>query len=146
MEYSAEAAERDSHPRKRWIVSRFQKYALNPPLKLLGAAGLLPPIYAVIETTGRRSGKRRRTPVANVKHGDVFWIVAGNGRRTDYVRNLQANPVVRIRIGRRWYQGTAKVLDVDDVEQRLRTMRRVNSIASRLTATDPVTVRVALAQ
>jgi F420H(2)-dependent quinone reductase len=45
------------------IVHFLQKYLLNPPIKLLFVIGLVPPGYALLETTGRKTGKRRRTRV-----------------------------------------------------------------------------------
>ena len=46
---------------KHRIVHALQKHLLNPPIKLLFAVGLAPPGYALLETTGRSSGKARRT-------------------------------------------------------------------------------------
>jgi hypothetical protein len=51
---------------------------------------------ALIETTGRRSGKSRVTPVTNGLDGDVFWIVTEHGHKANYVRNIEANPRVRV--------------------------------------------------
>src|SRR5712692_10773866 len=48
----------------RRIVHAVQKYVLNPPIKLLFAVGLAWPGYALLETTGRKTGKPRRTPVS----------------------------------------------------------------------------------
>jgi hypothetical protein len=43
------------------IVNALQKYLLNPSIKLLFAIGVSPPGYALLETTGRKTGKARRT-------------------------------------------------------------------------------------
>ena len=51
---------------------------------------------ALIETTGRRSGKSRVTPVTNGLDGNVFWIVTEHGHKANYVRNIEANPRVRV--------------------------------------------------
>jgi len=42
---------------KHSIVHFLQKYLFNPPIKLLFAIGVVPPGYALLETTGRRTGK-----------------------------------------------------------------------------------------
>jgi deazaflavin-dependent oxidoreductase (nitroreductase family) len=47
---------------------------------------------ALIETVGRKSGVPRITPVTNGLDGDVFWIVTEHGRRSSYVRNIEAHP------------------------------------------------------
>ena len=59
------------------------------------------PGVAILETTGRKSGQPRRTPVTRSLDGDTFWIVAEHGRKAGYVRNIQADPRVRIKLGRR---------------------------------------------
>jgi hypothetical protein len=41
---------------KRRIVHALQKYLLNPPIKLPFALGLALPGYALLETTGRKTG------------------------------------------------------------------------------------------
>jgi hypothetical protein len=55
---------------KQQIVHALQKYVLNPPIKLLFAMGVAPPGYALLETTGRKTGKARRTPVGDARVGD----------------------------------------------------------------------------
>src|SRR5215213_7136178 len=101
--------------RKRRLVTKLQVKVLNPPIKALAAHGLAPGV-ALLETTGRKSGQARRTPVSKGldRATDTFWIVAEFGRGAAYVRNLEANPRVRLRIGRRWRTGVASVLAGDD--------------------------------
>ena len=77
--------------------------------------------------------------------GDSFWLVSEHGERSQYVRNIRANPRVRVRIGGRWHQGTAHILPDDDPVARLRTLPRSNSAVVRLVGTDLLTVRVDLA-
>ena len=50
---------------KHRIVHTLQKYLLNPPIKLALAMGLPLPGYALLETTGRKTGKPRRMPVGD---------------------------------------------------------------------------------
>jgi F420H(2)-dependent quinone reductase len=68
---------------KHQIVHALQKYVLNPPIKMLFAMGVAPPGYALLETTGRKSGKARRTPVGDARVGYQFWIVAEHGMKAD---------------------------------------------------------------
>src|SRR6476659_7356921 len=96
--------------RKRNRVRRLQRYVLNPPVKALAWAGLVPG-YVLIETRGRRSGKRRRTVVGLHVEGDVGWIVAEHGRHAGYVRNLEHDPAVRVRVGHRWRWARADIVD-----------------------------------
>lgn len=118
---------------------------LNPPIKALAARGLVPTV-ALLETTGRRSGEPRRTPVSKGldRATDTFWIVAEFGRKAAYVRNIEADPHVRIRIGRRWRSGTATVLNGDDPRARQHHMSKLNGAAVRAMGTDLLTIRVDL--
>ena len=126
---------------KHKIVSRFQKYLLNPVAKLV--AGFVP-VWVLLETTGRRSGKKRRTVVGGTREGDVFWIVAEHGRRAGYVRNIESDPRVRIRMRGRWRTGTARVVPDDDALARVKTQNFWNRRAVRTFGTDLLTIRVDL--
>jgi deazaflavin-dependent oxidoreductase (nitroreductase family) len=117
---------------------------LNPFVKAAARAGLPLPGLVILETTGRKSGEPRRTPVGKALEGDTLWVLAEH-RRGGYVRNIEANPRVRVRIGRSWRDGTARVLLDDDVRERARRMpNRVNTRTVLLMASAPVTVRVDL--
>jgi deazaflavin-dependent oxidoreductase (nitroreductase family) len=139
---------------KYHAVHFVQKYLANPPVKLLFRLGLVPPGYALLETIGRRSGQPRRTPVGDGRVGDAFWIVTEHGRRANYVRNVQANPRVRVlvreRLRTRWRTGTAHVLPDDDPRARQRWLgsrhlaARLNAAAVRAMGTDLLTVRIDL--
>lgn len=131
--------------RKRRLSKFASTKLLNPFVRPLLERGLFPRTHALLETTGRRSGLPRRVPVGNGLRGDTFWIVAEHGHASDYVRNLEADPRVRVKVGRRWRAGTAHVLPGDDVRARMRALGRpVNDAAVRLMGSDPVTVRVDL--
>jgi deazaflavin-dependent oxidoreductase (nitroreductase family) len=132
-------------PDKRRLSSALGKYAFNPVVKWAVEHGVAPPTYAILETTGRKSGQRRRTPVGNGLDGDTFWIVAEHGRRAGYVRNIQADPRVRIRVGGRWRTGRATVMPDDDPRRRQREIGlRFNATVVRTMGTDLLTVRVDL--
>lgn len=104
------------------------------------------PGTAIIETTGRKSGTPRRVPVTNGLDGDTFWIVSEHGERASYVRNIRAEPRVRVKVGRRWRAGTAVPLPDDDWRERQRQpyLRRMNSAVVRVMKTQPMTIRVDL--
>lgn len=98
--------------RKYRVVTSFQRWIGNPLLKRL-------PIQTLLETTGRKSGLPRRTPVGGRLVGREFWFVSEYGARSQYVRNIQADPRVRVRVRGRWYTGTAHVMPEDDARARL---------------------------
>jgi deazaflavin-dependent oxidoreductase (nitroreductase family) len=104
-----------------------------------------PRAFALLETTGRRTGARRYTPVANGLTDSTFWLVAAHGTQADYVRNLQANPQVRVKIGHRWRSGTAVLLPDDDPAARSRTLPyQWDAAIGRAMASAPLTIGIGL--
>lgn len=78
---------------------RLLRLLLRPGNQVLRQAlrlGVAPRAFALLETTGRRSGQPRQTPVGNGLDGATFWLIAAHGRQSDYVRNLLARPRVRV--------------------------------------------------
>jgi deazaflavin-dependent oxidoreductase (nitroreductase family) len=118
---------------------------LNPVVRTASRAGLPLPGVVILETTGRKTGQVRRVPVGKALDGDTLWVIAEHGRRAAYVRNIEAQPRVRVRIGRDWRAGTARVLADDDPRERQRRLpNRLNSAAVRVMGSDLVTVRIDL--
>ena len=83
--------------------------------------------------------------------GDTFWIVSEHGRQSSYVRNIEANPRVRVKVGRgRWRSGTAAVVPGEDPRARLRAIAharpssRIHTATVRVMQTDLLAVRVDL--
>jgi deazaflavin-dependent oxidoreductase (nitroreductase family) len=126
---------------KRRISTFLSVRIFNPLVKAAASRGLPLFGYAILETTGRRSGMLRRTPVGPAVDGDVVWVVAEHGRHAGYVRNIEANPRVRIRLGRRWRSGTAHAAPGEDPRQRL---GRVNGLVVRAMGSELLTVRIDL--
>lgn len=102
------------------------------------------PMQTVLETTGRTSGLPRQTPIGGRRIGQEFWLVSEFGEKSQYVRNLQAHPQVRVRIKGKWYAGTAHPVPQDDARTRLKSLPRLNSAAVRTIGTNLLTVRVDL--
>lgn len=70
------------------------------------------PWWVLLETTGRRSGKRRLTPLAGAPiDGSSLSLLAGYGDASAFVKNLLANPTVRDKRRGRWLNGTAELRD-----------------------------------
>jgi deazaflavin-dependent oxidoreductase (nitroreductase family) len=136
------------------IVRWLQRYLLNPPIKLALALGVPLPGYALLETTGRTSGKPRRTPVGNGRIGDQFWLVAEHGRKAGYVLNMERNPRVRLKlrdgVRLRWHTGNAYLIPDDDPRERQRWLAgqlprsASNARAVRLFGTQLLTIRIDL--
>jgi deazaflavin-dependent oxidoreductase (nitroreductase family) len=132
-------------PTKRRVSRAVTTRFVNPPVRW--ALERIPRRtgWAVLETTGRRTGRPRRTPVGDGLRGDHFWIVTEHGWSAHYVRNIQADARVRVNIAGRWRTGTAHILPDDDPYRRLRWLRRpVNDAALLLVGTEQLTVRIDL--
>lgn len=123
--------------RKYRAVSAFQRRIGNPILRRL-------PFQTLLETTGRTSGLPRPTPVGGRRIGGSFWLVSEFGERSQYVRNIKADPRVRVRLRGRWHTGTAHLLPDDDPIARLRSLPRMNSTAVWAMGSGLLTVRVDL--
>jgi deazaflavin-dependent oxidoreductase (nitroreductase family) len=72
--------------------------------------------FGVLSTTGRRTGKTRRRCVRAIRVGERVYLVAIGGPRAAWVKNLLANPAVRLRIADGSFTGTARELEPDGTE------------------------------
>ena len=124
--------------RLRRAMAMFFWRLMNPPARAL--AGIAP-FWVVLETTGRRTGKPRQTPLARGPVDDgTTWLIAVHGRHSAWVKNAEADPRIRLRLRGRWRTGRATVepWDAEKVE-------RFNVYARLGPATlgiDPALVRV----
>ena len=74
--------------------------------------------------------------------GDIGWVVAEHGPHAGWVRNVEAQPKVAVRIGRRWRHAYAEIVVDDDPQARLDTFeRRSHRAAVRRFGTDLAAVR-----
>lgn len=119
------------------LTTSFQKWAVNPLMRMV-------PTQTLLETTGRKSGQPRRTPLGGRLIGNQFWLVSEFGDRSQYVRNIQANPRVRLRLHGKWRSGTAHLMPDDDPHERLRSLPRLTSFGVRTAGTNLLTVRIDL--
>src|SRR5580698_8381106 len=136
------------------LIRTLQRYTLNPLFRLMLTIGINPFGLAILETRGHASGKIRRVPVGNGRKGDSFWIIAEHGSRAGYVRNIQHDPHVRVRLRTglryRWVSGIATVRPDDDPLARQRQiiawhpLRALNAINVRVFGADLLTVHVQL--
>lgn len=115
----------------------FQKNVAN---RLTGVL----PFQTLLETTGRKSGQPRRTPLGGRRVGNEFWFVSEFGENSQYVKNIQANPAVRVRLNGKWHKGVAHLVPDDDPHERLRSLPQFNSFGVRTFGTNLLTIRVDL--
>ena len=102
------------------------------------------PVQTLLETTGRKSGQPRQTPLGGRRVGDQFWFVSQFGENSQYVRNIKADPQVRVRLKGRWHRGTAHLLPDDDPQTRMQSLPGFNNFGVRTFGTNLLTIRVDL--
>jgi deazaflavin-dependent oxidoreductase (nitroreductase family) len=73
-----------------------------------------------LTTTGRRTGRPHTIEIwfAAGANPQTLYLLAGNGDRSDWVRNILRYPEVTVRIGALIFQGQGRVVD-DPAEERL---------------------------
>jgi deazaflavin-dependent oxidoreductase (nitroreductase family) len=123
------------------LRTAWQRFA-NP--KSLALWGLMPG-WAVIETVGRKTGLPRQTPVGGRRRGgDSFWSVCGERHEAQYVKNIEANPRVRVKVHGRWHPGTACLLDDQDPKLLGWRLNPLNTLFITIAARDHATIRIDL--
>jgi deazaflavin-dependent oxidoreductase (nitroreductase family) len=99
------------------------------------------PWWVLLETTGNRTGRRRLTPLAaGPTDGGTMLLIAVHGRSSGWVRNIEAQPAVRMRHRGRWLEATAAAEPFDAM-----LARRFNVYARMgppLAGIDPLIVRI----
>jgi deazaflavin-dependent oxidoreductase (nitroreductase family) len=124
---------------RRSTTKRFWRIANPAAIRLAGIA----PWWAVLETTGRKSGKPRHTPFARgpVEDGTA-WLIAVHGRHSDFAHNIAASPAVRLKLRGRWHEGVASLEPMDPA-----IVARFNAYARsgpKTVGIDPQLVRIEL--
>ena len=66
------------------------------------------------------------------------------GEHSQYVRNIRANPRVRVRHKGRWFSGIAVPMPDDDAHTRLESLPRTNSRAVAAIGSSLMTIRIDL--
>jgi deazaflavin-dependent oxidoreductase (nitroreductase family) len=67
-------------------------------------------IVLLLTTTGRKSGKKRVTPLQYEEIDGLYYLGAARGLKADWVRNIQACPEVEIQVGSKKFCGVAEVV------------------------------------
>jgi deazaflavin-dependent oxidoreductase (nitroreductase family) len=68
----------------------------------------------LLTTTDVRCGRRRTTPLAYHRRGELYVVIASNGGATTHptwFRNLERDPNVTVEVGAESFPATARILD-----------------------------------
>ena len=71
----------------------------------------MPDEFLYLTTTGRVTGKPREIEIWFTEHAGRYYVIAEHRERAQWVRNLRAEPRVRVRLGQRSFAATARVVD-----------------------------------
>ena len=64
-------------------------------------------MFLYLTTTGRISGQPRKIEIWFIERGARFYLIAEHRERANWVRNIQAQPQVKVRVGDRHFDATA---------------------------------------
>ena len=79
-------------------------------LYAIGLGHVIGRLILLLTTTGRKSGLKRVTPLQYERIGADYYLGAARGLKADWVRNIQSNPQVEIRVGAKHFTGQAEVV------------------------------------
>jgi deazaflavin-dependent oxidoreductase (nitroreductase family) len=69
--------------------------------------------FIYVTTTGRKTGLGREIEIWFVERQGRLYILAEHFYKANWVRNIQNNSRVQVRVGDKTYSATARVLDED---------------------------------
>ena len=75
-------------------------------------------MFLYLTTTGRQTGQPREIEIWFTERGGNYYLIAEHREEAHWVRNIQAQPQVQVRVGDLRLEGTARVVD-DDREPEL---------------------------
>ena len=78
--------------------------------------------FCYLTTTKRLSGRAHTIEIWFARSGGTLYLLSGGGDRSDWVRNLQRDPTVTVRLGRRdaaALPGRARVVEAGSDEDEL---------------------------
>ncbi len=64
--------------------------------------------YLYLTTSGRKTGKPHRIEIWFTVHNQRIYLISGGDNRSDWVKNLLADPTVDIEIGSQRWRATAR--------------------------------------
>jgi deazaflavin-dependent oxidoreductase (nitroreductase family) len=89
------------------------------------ASGRLHPMtddFCYLTTRGRSTGRPHEIEIWYAADGATLYLLSGGGDRSDWVRNLRADPAVTVRVGDMTHPATARVIEDAAEDRRARTL------------------------
>ena len=123
----------------RWeaLSERLNVFAIHRTLYRALGGRLVGRNVLILTTTGRKTGRRRGTPVFFVRAGGDYVVIASNGgedRFPGWWHNIRANPDIEIEVGRSRIACRAERVSGAEVPSLLAKLDRVYSGYARYAA------------
>lgn len=124
-----------------WIVTRFLLHGPGPCMKFIFKLpilqyqlGLQAPIAAqilILTTTGRKSGKKKRTALGYGYDPNLnaYSVMTGWGGKSDWYLNALKDPRVEIWTGKKKYQALAKKVPKEFAVEQMKKLIAINPYA-----------------
>ena len=78
--------------------------------------------FCYVITTGRVTGRFHEIEIWFAARGDTIYMLAGGRERSDWVKNIRAQPTVRVRIGDEHFNGTGRIVGPGDEDAMARKL------------------------
>jgi deazaflavin-dependent oxidoreductase (nitroreductase family) len=101
----------------------------------IGLGGLMPG-QLLLTTVGRKSGRPRQAVVDLLRHDaatDTYYVVSAYGARSDWYRNLEANPTLRVQVRGHKFPARATILPSEEAAEMLVDYWRRHRLYARAT-------------
>jgi deazaflavin-dependent oxidoreductase (nitroreductase family) len=111
---------------RKWRV--LNKYLIIPlyRLRILPLFGL-GRIFLILETKGRKTGKKRRTPLEYHRIDGIITVFSSRGKDAGWMKNLSANPEnLLVRHGFNRFQPQVEIIESTDEKLRILKWYLVN--------------------
>ena len=78
--------------------------------------------FCYLTTIGRTSGRERTIEIWYGLDADTVYLLSGGGDSAHWVRNIRMNALVKVRIGRKTYDGVARFIETKDEDAKARRL------------------------
>lgn len=78
--------------------------------------------YAILVTTGRKSGKEHAVELKAVFHNDKFYFSRRNPN-SDWLKNAMINPLVKVEFDGETFLGTASLVSDEELARKISQMK-----------------------
>lgn len=76
--------------------------------------------HCMLSTFDRKSGRVHDVPMRYARQGDIIYLLADEGARSDWVQNIIKNPEASLRIGGETISGMGRVVTRHDEDEQAR--------------------------